>query len=85
MSSSLGYVSVTVISHTKTVLNLPDIAVKLKDPDGGYIKNAVTQGPLFVEAIHSVPVRSLNNILDDELKRQCRQFLKRCQESCSFQ
>ena len=72
--------AVTVISHTKTVLNLPDIAAKLKGPDGGYIKNAVTQGPLFVDAIRSVPVRSLNNVSDDELKRQYRQFLKRLQE-----
>ena len=68
--------TVTVISHTRTVLNLPDIAAKLKGP----IKNAVTQGPLFVDAIHSVAVRLLNKISDDELKRQCRQFLKRLQE-----
>ena len=28
---------VTVISHTKIILNLPDIAAQLKGPDGGYI------------------------------------------------
>lgn len=72
--------AVTVISHTKTILNLPDIAAKLKGPDGGHIKQAVIQGPLFVDAVRSVPVRSLNNISDNELKRQYRQFLKRLEE-----
>eukprot|EP00794_Sanderia_malayensis_P006751 gene6751-7509_t len=49
--------AITVINHTKTVLNLPEVAAKLKDPDGGYIKNAVIKGPVFVDAIRSVPVR----------------------------
>lgn len=60
--------AVTVIIHTKTVLNLPDIGAKLKGPDGAYIKIAVIQGPLFVDAIRSVPVRSVNKVSDEELK-----------------
>eukprot|EP00794_Sanderia_malayensis_P014467 gene14467-15971_t len=72
--------AITVINHTKTVLNLPEVAAKLKDPDGGYIKNAVINGPLFVDAIRSVPVRSLNNVSDDELKRQYRLFFKKLEE-----
>ena len=73
--------AVTTIGHTRTVLDLPDIASKLKGPDSGHIKVAVTQGPLFVQAVRGVPVRSLNNVSDDELKRQYREFLKRLEES----
>ena len=73
--------SVTTIGHTRTVLDLPDIACKLKGPDGGHIKVAVTQGPFFVQAVCGVPVRSLNNVSDDELKTQYRKFLKRLEES----
>ena len=73
--------TVAAIGHTRTVLNLPDIACRLKGPDGGHIKIAVTRGPLFVEAVRAVPVRSLNNVSDDELKRQYRSFLKRLEES----
>ena len=35
--------AVTVIGHTKTVLNLPDIACRLKEPGGGHIKIVITQ------------------------------------------
>jgi hypothetical protein len=72
--------AVTVIGHTKTVLNLPELAAKLKGPDGGHIKISVTQGPLFLDAVRSVPVRSLNNVTDNEIQRQYRQFLKTLEE-----
>ncbi len=62
--------TVTAINHTKTVLNLPAIEAKLKGPDGGHINQAVIQCPLFVDAVRSVPIRSLNNISDQELKSQ---------------
>jgi hypothetical protein len=73
--------AVTTTGHTKTVLNLPDIACRLKGPNGGHIKIAVTQGPVFVNAVRAVPVRSLNVVSDEDLKRQYREFLKRLEES----
>ena len=73
--------AVTAIGHTRTVLNLPDIACRLKGSDGGHMKVAVTEGPLFVEAVRAVPVRSLNNVSDDELKKQYKEFLKRLEVS----
>ena len=73
--------AVTTIGHTKTVLNLPDIACRLKGPDGGHIKIAVTQGPVFMNAVRAVPVRSLNVVSDDNLKKQYREFLKRLEKS----
>ena len=73
--------AVTTIGHTKTVLNLPDIACRLKGPYGGHIMIAVTQGLVFVNAVRAVPVRSLNVVPDDDLTKQYREFLKRLEES----
>ena len=62
-----------VISLTKIILDVPSIAIRLNSD--GYIKVAVEYGPEFLHAVRSLPVRSLVNVSDEEVKSQFREFL----------
>ena len=65
------------ISYTRTVLDLPALAIKLKSEDGGYIKVALREFPTFLTAVRCLPIRSLDDIGDGDLKDQYREFTKR--------
>ena len=69
--------SVEVIKMTKVILDLPSLAIKLKHSEGGYIKLALTQFPLFINAVKSIPVRSLLCVPEEDLKNQYKEFLQR--------
>ena len=71
---------VTAISHTKTVVDLPATAIKLKGSDCGYITVIVKAAPEFLHAVRSLPVRSLDDVPEEELKCQYQEFLKRLEE-----
>ena len=66
-----------VVEHTRSVLDLVALALKLKVPGTSNIKLAVTEFPKFKEAIEKVPVVSLQSVPVDELKHQYRIFLDR--------
>jgi hypothetical protein len=71
--------SITVINATKHVLDLPALSIKLHQPDGGNIKVAATNFPLFIEAVKEAPIRSLQAVPVDHLKEEYAEFLKRLQ------
>ena len=50
--------SVEVIKMTKVILDLPSLAIKIKHPEG-HIKMALTEFPLFINAVKRIPVRSV--------------------------
>ena len=68
------------ISYTKTALDLPALAIKMKSDDGGYVKVSLTEFPAFIRAVRCLPIRSLDNIGDDDLKVQFREFVKRLEK-----
>ena len=51
-----------VIDHTRKLLDLTAVSLSLKEPEGGYIKLAATTSEDVVQAIRSIPVRSLNDV-----------------------
>ena len=65
------------ISCTRTVLDLPALAIKLKNEDGGYIKVALREFPTFLTAVRCLPICSLDDIGDSDLKDQYCEFTKR--------
>ena len=67
----------TVIEETRAVLDLPALALKLKEPEASHIKVAVTEFPKFKQAIEKVPITSLQSVPSEELKFQYRLFLER--------
>ena len=69
--------SVRIIKATKIIVDLPAIAIKLQQPDGGYIKVAVTDFPMFMEAVNQIPIRSLRTVPENILQEQYKEFLKR--------
>ena len=62
------------------ILDLPKLAKKINENGSSYIKVAVTDFPVFYEAVRKIPVRSLNDILEEALSKQYREFLKRIGE-----
>ncbi|CAL4203053.1 unnamed protein product [Meganyctiphanes norvegica] len=67
--------SVEVIKMTKVILDLLSLAIKLKHSEG-YIKLALTQFPLFINAVKSIPVRSLLCVSEEDLKNKYKEFLQ---------
>ena len=72
--------SVRIIRATKIIVDLPAIAIKLQQPDGGYIKVAVTDFPMFMEAVNQIPIRSLRTVPEKNLQEQNKEFLKRLEK-----
>ena len=65
-----------VIEATRPVLDLSGLAIKLKDPEGNFIKVAATEFPKFKKAVDAVPITSLQPVPVEELRRQYRVFLE---------
>ena len=66
-----------VIAHTKTILDLPSLAVQLHSQNGGYIKVSATQGKQFLDDVRSMPIVSLKDVSDHEMLSQYKIFLKK--------
>ena len=69
-----------VIANTRTVLDLPALAKKLKDPEASATKVSVTEFPKFKSVIEKLPIISLQEVPEDELKIQFKVYLKRLAE-----
>ena len=69
--------SIRIIKATKVIVDLPSIAIKLLQPDGGYIKVAVTDFSAFMEAVNEIPIRTLRSVPEKILQDQYKEFLKR--------
>eukprot|EP00794_Sanderia_malayensis_P013256 gene13256-14620_t len=68
------------INHTRKLLDLAAVYVSLKEPEGGYIKVAATTSEEVLQAIRSIPVRSLNNVSNQLLIDQHKEFLRRLEK-----
>ena len=68
-----------VIEATRVVLDFPALSVKLKQTGSSPVKVAATEYPKFRDAIHKVPVDSILEIEDEELKLQFKIFIDRLQ------
>ena len=66
-----------IIEKTRVILDLPSLALKMKTPGESYIHLSVTEFPLFKNSIDMIPIESLRNVPDEELKKQFRTFLER--------
>lgn len=61
------------------MLELPSLAIKLKQPGGSTVSVAITEFPRFLNAVKSVPVRSLEKVSKNELRKQ---FLRVSYQTC---
>ncbi len=66
-----------VIEVTRVVLDLPALALNLKEHGASPIKVSVTEFPRFKEALSNVPVDSLKDVHNEESMSQFKTFLVR--------
>ena len=64
-----------VIESTRVVLDLPALSVKLKETGASSIKVSEIEFPKFAKAVSEVPVRSVRDIPEKEMKIQFKLFL----------
>ena len=67
----------TVIEQTRVILDLPALACKIKEAGGSAIKVAVTEFQKFRQAVIGIPLISLKDVPEDELRLQFRVFVER--------
>ena len=68
------------IEHTRTILDLPTLAGKLRVLGSSSIKVTATKFPAFLKAVRSLPIVSLEEVADAELKSEFRTFLGRLEQ-----
>ena len=68
------------IEHTRTILDLPTLARKLRVLGSSSIKVTATEFPAFLKAVRSLPIVSLEEVTDAELKSEFRTFLGRLEQ-----
>ena len=66
-----------VIEATRVILDLPILAVKLKETGANPIKVSEVEFPKFAKAVSEIPVNSVKGISEKEMKQQFRVFLER--------
>ena len=59
------------------MLDIPAIALKLKDPSLSSLKLATLEFPNFQKAIENIPIRSLIDVPEEILAKQYKEFVKR--------
>ena len=72
-----------IIEKTRIVLDLPALADLLKQPGESVVKVQVTEFPKFLNAVKCIPVRSLREVPEEELRRQFSEYLSRLEEMTS--
>ena len=68
------------VELTRTMLDLPALARKIKSAGSSCIKVAITEFPKFLNAVRSLPVVTLRDVSDEELKSEFRTFVVRLGE-----
>ena len=71
--------TIEVIEETRYILDLPALAIRLKEPGMSCIKLATLDYPKFKKAVDTIPVRSLREVPEDILAQQHKEFIKRLQ------
>ena len=67
-----------VIEHTRTLLDLPSLAVKIRKSSS--VKAALMEFGRWFEALMKIPVEDLRDVPRDELKHQFKVFVSRLEE-----
>ena len=68
------------VELTRTILDLPDLARKVKASGSSSIKVAITEFPKFLNNVRSLPIVTLRDVSDEELKSEFRTFVARLEE-----
>ena len=76
--------TIAVIEETRQVLDIPAMALKLKDPSLTSLKLATLEFPKFQKAIENIPVRSLIDVPEEILAKQYKEFVKRVAKLAVF-
>lgn len=71
---------VEIVEATRVVLDLPSLALSIKEEGASATSVSVLQFQHFKNAISNIPVNSLKNVPEDELKAQYRCFLERLEK-----
>ena len=69
--------TIQIIESTRNILDLPNLAKNINENGSSFIKVAITSFPVFYESVRKIPVRSLNDVSEEELSKQYKEFLKR--------
>ena len=68
--------TIQIIESTRNILDLPNLAKNINENGSSFIKVAITSFPVFYESVRKIPVRSLNDVSEEELSKQYKEFLK---------
>ena len=68
-----------LLEQTRVILDLPSLALKLREPGASPVKVSTVEYPKFKKAVSKVPVDSLDEVPEEELKFQFKLFLERLQ------
>ena len=68
---------ISSIEQTRVILDLPALAIKIKAPGGSAIKVAVTEFCKFLKAVSKIPIISLSDVPEEELRCQFKTFIIR--------
>lgn len=69
-----------IISYTKQITNLTELALQLRQPESGHIKLSITEGSKFLNAVRKMPVTTLENVEDAQLLLQYSLFMERLEK-----
>ena len=69
--------TIAVIEGTRTILDLPALALKLREPGMSCVRQATLDFPEFKNSVINIPVRSLLDVPDNILANQFTEFVKR--------
>ena len=68
---------IATIEQTRVILDLPALASKIKTPGGSATKVAATEFQNFKKAVTKIPIISLKEVPEEELKAQFKIFINR--------
>ena len=68
-----------VIQRTRTILDLPSLAIKIKKSTST-IRVALTEFGPWIEAVRNIPVTELEDISEEEMKAEFKLFINRLDE-----
>ena len=68
---------ISSIEQTRVILDIPALAIKIKAPGGSAIKVAATEFCKFLKAVSKIPIISLSDVPEEELRCQFKTFIIR--------
>ena len=72
--------AIDIIEEARVILDFATLAVMMKDEGGSAVNVFLTKFPKFKTAVKKIPIKSLENVPDEELKIQYKLFLERLEK-----